>query len=101
MSFLVNRYFLAVGVPIVFLLCGSVAKKLVRGVGWRRSDFFLGVEASLAAISSGLINIFDLVKVPIAQAESKIAATGGFLVITFFLLFRSFCPSGLGGQTSW
>lgn len=98
-SIFANPYFLAFGVPIVFLLVGAFTKKLVRATAWQSKDFFLGVESTLAALSSGLINIFDLVKLAnphsqivatgstAADIGSKLAATGGFLAITFFMLF--------------
>ncbi|HEX8244566.1 MAG TPA: hypothetical protein VF541_13765 [Longimicrobium sp.] len=55
-----NRYFFAVGIPFLLILLGAVAKKLIRSTAWVRDDFFLGVDLSLAGISSGLIYISDL-----------------------------------------
>ena len=57
-----------------------------------RFDFFLGVEFTLAAMSSALIYIFDLVKIGnnsqtgSSLVMNKFAATATFIAITFFLL---------------
>jgi|SRR5579872_1415715 len=93
MGLLTNRYFVALGIPIVLLLAGAIAKKLVRASTWQWKDFYLGVEFTLAAMSSGLVYILDLVKdMSTAQGSQaslvarKLAGTGGFLAVTFFML---------------
>lgn len=89
---LTNSYLIAVGIPLILLLCGAIAKKLVRGGGWRYSDFFLGVELALAALGSAMVYFYDLQKLGAVQASSqvsvgdKIGATASFLAIAFFLL---------------
>ncbi len=40
----------------------AFTRKLVRGSGWEKSDFFLGVELALAAITLALVNFIDLSK---------------------------------------
>lgn len=71
---------------------GAFAKKLVRGSSWERFDFFLGVEFTLAAMSSALIYVVDLVKLGSNNPTipnvlmNKIAATTAFIALTFFLL---------------
>ncbi|SFI70969.1 hypothetical protein [Nitrosomonas sp. Nm34] len=85
-----NPYFIAIGIPVALLLSGAMAKKLVRGSTWKRQDFFLGVEFTLAAMSAALVFIFDLVAAnqtgsnPVSPREY--AETGSFLATTFFLL---------------
>ncbi len=92
MRLLTNLYLIAVGIPLVLILCGAFAKKLVRGSNWQRSDFFFGVELSLAAIASALVYIFDLTKLSLSQVSiatsipQKIASTALFLTLCFFLL---------------
>lgn len=86
-----NPYFIAVGIPIVLLVCGAVARKLVRGSGWQRSDFYLGVELALSAIAAAFVYLFDLAKettsdAPAAVLPSKLSATGAFLSVCFFTL---------------
>jgi hypothetical protein len=88
-----NPYFIAISIPIVFLVSGALAKKIVRRNGWERSDFFLGVEFTLAAMSSQLIYIFDLVDLGTGGSFTishdlmkKFAATGIFLAFTFLIL---------------
>lgn len=89
---LTNSYLIAVGIPLILLLCGAIAKKLVRGGGWKYSDFFLGVELALAALGSAMVYFYDLQKLGAVQASSpvsvsdKIGATASFLAIAFFLL---------------
>jgi hypothetical protein len=90
-SLLAIPLFFGLGIPIIFLLAGALAKKLVRGGrGWEQADFFLGIEATLAAMSSGLVNIFDLVREATLVSRGidnlRLAATGGFLTINFILL---------------
>lgn len=87
-----NPYLIALGIPIVLLASGAFAKKLVRGSSWERFDFFLGVEFTLAAMSSALIYVFDLVKLgsnnPTLPGTlmNKFAATAAFIALAFFLL---------------
>ena len=89
---LTNPYTIAIGIPLVLIFCGALAKKLVRGSVWRPSDFFLGVELSLAAMASALVYVFDLSRLTGTQSTSgasvpgKMAATASFLALCFFLL---------------
>jgi hypothetical protein len=82
----------ALGIPVVLIISGALAKKLVRGSDWQRSDFYLGVELSLAAMASALVYVFDLAKLMSSQPVTepglpqKIAATASFLALCFFLL---------------
>lgn len=88
-NILSNPYIISLAIPLILLLTGAFAKKLVRGSQWIRSDFFLGVEFSLAALSSGLIYFFDIAKsasssIPINSNKLTIATA--FVAVTFFLL---------------
>ena len=89
---LTNAYLIALGIPLVLILSGAFAKKLVRGSAWQASDFFLGVELSLAAMASAMVYVFDLARILGATTlatngiNSKIAATASFLALCFFLL---------------
>ncbi|MCB1824035.1 MAG: hypothetical protein KDJ54_05415 [Candidatus Competibacteraceae bacterium] len=89
---LTNSYLIALGIPLILLLCGALAKKLVRGGGWKYSDFFLGVELALAALGSAMVYFYDLQKLgstpatPPVPVSDKIGATASFLAIAFFLL---------------
>jgi hypothetical protein len=89
---LTNPYLVAVGIPLLLMLCGALAKKLVRGGGWKLTDFFLGVELSLASLGSAMVYFYDLQKLPmpgqpaVAGLGDKIGATATFLAISFFLL---------------
>ncbi|MGB9989536.1 hypothetical protein [Pseudoduganella rhizocola] len=84
-----NPYLVALGIPLLLLLCGAVAKKLARRDDWRRSDFFLGLELALADIGAGLVYLYDLQRMNMNHALDtatlgiKIGTTATFLVIAF------------------
>lgn len=87
---LTNPYVIAVLIPLILILCSAVAKKLVRGTSWQRSDFFMGVELSLASMASGLVNFLDLTKPALTGATQlspqKTTETAVYVAICFFLL---------------
>ncbi len=95
-TLITNPYTVAVGVPSILLFSGALAKKLVRGSEWERRDFFLGVEFTLAAMSSALVYLFDLAKdmnkaisdpsINSASTSIKLTVTAVFVAFTFFLL---------------
>ncbi|HWK88624.1 MAG TPA: hypothetical protein VNP72_01465 [Longimicrobium sp.] len=60
-EFLTNRYFVALGVPVLLIATGAIAKKIVRGPGWVRQDFFLGVDLALAGFSAALIHVYEVI----------------------------------------
>jgi hypothetical protein len=57
-----SPYFVAAGVPLLLVLVGAVARKLVRGTAWIRQDFYLGIDLALAALSAGLIYLYDVLQ---------------------------------------
>lgn len=98
-----NKYIIAILVPILLSVCSAVAKKLVRGSPWQRTDFFFGIDLSLASLAAALVNIFDvqsskkylelLRRLDKVGAENypeiiaqKTNATACFIVVCFFLL---------------
>lgn len=88
---LTNSYLIAVIIPMLLILCGALAKKLVRGSTWKRSDFFLGVELSLASLGSAMVYFYDLTRISgsVTSAEpliGKVGATATFVAVSFFLL---------------
>lgn len=92
MNFVTQPIVTALLVPLTFLLFGGVAKKLVRGSSWLLEDFYLGIEASLAAFSYGLEYLFELAKTAktsptISTIVDKLIFEGVFLVAAFGLLF--------------
>jgi hypothetical protein len=109
-------------------MSGAVARKLIRGPGWRRTDFFLGVELSLAAIAAALVYAFDLAQLSASQPidpnaltisdanaitdselKKRFTATASFLGICFFLLLWVMSthqdwerrPQNIRGQVVW
>jgi hypothetical protein len=87
---LTNQYIIALVVPVILILSGAFAKKLVRGTTWTRSDFFLGVELSLSSIAATLTNFLDLSNTATRNGTQvvplEMARNGAFLGICFFLL---------------
>ena len=95
LAMLTNQYFVAIGVPFILLLLGAVSRKLVRGHAWKRSDFYLGMDLSLAGISSGLIYISEILSTKVHEAgcltpaciefresmDHKLLADAGYIVI--------------------
>jgi NADH:ubiquinone oxidoreductase subunit 2 (subunit N) len=84
-----NRYVVSIVVPMLLLSAGSLAKKLTRGPGWRREDFYLGVEFTLAALSSSLLYVVELgSNYPTAPSAdfTKCVSAGVFSSLTFVLL---------------
>ena len=99
-------------VPIVIILAGGLAKKLSRGAGWSPRDFYVGTESCLAAISTGLVNLFETARVLKARTHmdalggvasvptwnvnpeavgDKLATLGGLLVLAFVLFLFLLC----------
>lgn len=92
MDILTNRFVIALLVPTLLFLAGGIGKKLVRGGrDWSLKDWYLGVDASLAAMSAALINIFEITRlkrlVPIQTNlyDRQQVATAVFIAISFFL----------------
>jgi hypothetical protein len=94
---LTNQYFVAVGVSLILMLLGAISRKLVHSHPWRRSDFYLGMDLALTAISSGLIYISELLSTKASQAgcntsacvqfrsivDQRLLADAGYMAIGF------------------
>jgi hypothetical protein len=81
---------ISVGIPIALLAAGVLGRKIVRGKGWRASDWFLGVESSLAALTSAMINISDeAAKIsdttPFKAIKGTLAWNAVFIVLSLIL----------------
>jgi hypothetical protein len=87
---LTNPYTVALLIPFLLLACGSLLKKIVRGSGWERRDFFLGTELTLSAIGSAMVYLYDLQKAVVAGstlgASNRVSGTASYLVIALLLL---------------
>ena len=51
-----------VGIPLVVLGLSGCSKKLARGTRFRWPDFFVGIDAALTAVTTGLAGLSDLFK---------------------------------------
>jgi hypothetical protein len=85
-----NKYIVGIAVPIILLFTGAFTKKLIRGTKLKRSDFFLGVEFALAAMTSALIYCCELGRELTHKHDDNLSnhlsAGVAFLAITFVLL---------------
>jgi len=85
--FLLSPFFTALIIPTALIFCGAVAKKLVSAKPWSRRDFYFGVELSLAALSSGLIRIFEISQNLTPSSQVPLISTTLFIVATLLLFF--------------
>lgn len=76
-----NLLFEALFIPLIIIFIGSTAKKLARGRGWKREDFFFGIELTLSAISGGLTLLFD------SSIDAANSQRAGLLITIAFGLF--------------
>ena len=84
MSSLEYRISVGGGVPIVLAIVGILGKKLARGKGWRRADFYFGVEFTLAGVAAALASIFDLLLKPGRNAQT---IDNKLLLLNFIVAF--------------
>lgn len=87
-ALLTNPYTIAVIVPTILILCGSFAKKIVRGSGWELKDTFLGVELTLSALTSALLYLLELAK-EYSSGGNQIPVNN-LVVAAVFLAFNLF-----------
>lgn len=74
-----SQTFSAFAIPVILILVTAVTRKIVRGRSpFRPSDFFLGLDLTLAAFSSAAVNILEL-----NQAGRQNLAW--YLVLTFIV----------------
>lgn len=87
---LTNPYIIAIAIPLILILSGGFAKKLVRGSSFQWKDFYLGVEMTLATLGASLTNFFDLRKLDQnghANIDpANITKNATFLAVSFFSL---------------
>ena|SRR5438477_7467724 len=89
------RYVVGIGVPLALAMIGVLAKKVARrGRGWRRTDFYLGIELTLAGLANGLVSSCELLKVttgtlPLHAARYAVASAAvtffGFFILLYLL----------------
>jgi len=73
MTNLQYRFAIGLIVPVALSALGILAKKVSRGVGggWRRSDFYLGREFSLAGVATSITSIMVVMLKPGRVFEGK------------------------------
>ena len=90
---LISPYTVGIVIPLLLLFSSFFIKKLVRGSNWQKEDFYLGVELSLATVTSNLVYFYDLAKEVVITTNpsivlySKLTASTSFICVTFFILF--------------
>jgi hypothetical protein len=107
---LTHQYTAAVLIPILLIICGAFSKKLVRGTEWKRSDFFMGIDLTLAALASSLINASELLHANQQNLSlAKVVTNTSYIPIAFFIFFIVLCthqdweqkPQNKIGQWLW
>lgn len=85
------RVYPGLGVPVGLAVVGILGKKLTRGAGggWCSSDFYLGVEFTLAAVSAALLNLFDFLKPnrPLQASDTKVLLANFLVAFIGMILF--------------
>jgi hypothetical protein len=83
-----QQYAVAFGIPVVLIMLSASAEKLCRGQGWKWKYFYLGVDLTLAAMSSALVNL-AAAELPGGRSLPARASANSamFLAGTLFLLF--------------
>jgi hypothetical protein len=83
-----QQYGAAFGIPFLLIMLSAFAEKLCKGQGWKWKYFYLGVDLTLAAMSSALVNLADA-ELPGNRAlpAGASAKSAIFLAGTLFLLF--------------
>jgi hypothetical protein len=82
------RYIVGIGVPLLLSIFGILGNKLVRGKGWAKEDFYLGVELTLAGMANGLVSSCELLKMTTGKLDAKIVPyVVASAVVTFFAFF--------------
>jgi hypothetical protein len=93
MTDLQYRFVIGLLVPIALAALGILAKKVSRGVGggWRRSDFYLGREFSLAGVATAITSILVIWLKPnrVFQGRADLGILGENFTTVFvgFLLY--------------
>lgn len=89
---LTNPYYIGIGIPILLIILGAIAKKIVRGKGWRARDFYMGIEFTLAALSSAILYLVELYRSILLQTQyapniiyNKALTTALFIPVVFIL----------------
>ncbi len=80
-------------VPIILLIVAALGKKVSRtDPGWLLADFYLGPDLCIAAMSVGLLKIFDLLRhLPVPQPQLRAFETevglSTLLIVASFMMF--------------
>lgn len=73
--------------PTMIALAGALGRKLIRGTDFRKSDFFIGQDLALGAISAGLVNLLEVAQdsASIASLPVSLFFTAAYIAFTFFM----------------
>jgi hypothetical protein len=84
---MVAPIWIALGVPVIFILVGATGRKLVRGTGWQRSDFYLGPQLCLATLSADILFLADLFREPMHGVSAQRREINAIILLAavFFL----------------
>ncbi|MGC2647625.1 MAG: hypothetical protein WA261_15200, partial [Candidatus Sulfotelmatobacter sp.] len=87
----VEQYGAAFGIPFLLIMLSAFVEKLCRGQGWKWKYFYLGVDLTLAAMSSALVNLADAglpgnKSLPAGAATNSALFLAGTLCLLFILM---------------
>jgi hypothetical protein len=81
-----NPLWIALSIPIMFILVGSVGRKLTRGTAWERGDFYFGPQLCLATFSADTLFLTDIFRQPNYSSNGAREITGmALLALVFFI----------------
>jgi hypothetical protein len=87
-----KHIFLGLMIPVIFFGIAGMAKSLVKSL-WIWSNFYLGIDISLAALANGIVNIVDgahqaeKILTPSAELESQMYYTSICIIAAVGALF--------------
>lgn len=85
----IQQYSVAGGIPVILIFLSAFVEKLCKGQhGWKWKYFYLGVDLTIAAMSSALVNLADSILPGGKSLPARASANSAlYLVGTLFLLF--------------
>lgn len=88
----IQQYSVAFGIPVILIFLSAFVEKLCRHQGWKLKYFYLGVDLTIAAMSSALVNLADSILPGGRSLPARASAYSAlYLAGTLFLLFVLMC----------
>jgi hypothetical protein len=78
-------YLLAGGLSLLMCIGIILPRRIIKGAGLEWADFFIGVELCWASFGSGLVNLFNAVRLDMSLQTLPIGAFNRFLYAVLYL----------------